>query len=283
MIKAALVLEGGSLRSLYTAGVLDVFMENDIEFECVIGVSAGALCGANYIAKHIGNSAKINILHSNDPNFFGVRNFLLKGSVFNFDYLFNKPIRELYPYDEERFKNSKQKFFIGATDSGTGDVVYFQKHDYSGLTNALEASSSIPLMCKPVKIDGLLCTDGAVAEPIGINKAISEGYEKIVLVLTRQLDYRIQAPTALEKIFLRIYNKKYPRLMETIRKRHDKYNVLMKEIAKLKEEKKIIVISPTCKIEIKSIERDARKLFKMYFLGRDNVREILPQISEYLK
>ena len=146
MINAALVLEGGSLRSVYTAGVLDVMMENNMEFAYVIGTSAGALCGGNYIAKEIGRSARINIMHSNDANYYGFSRFLRTGSIFNYDYLYNEPINRLYPYAEDRFLESKQRFVITATNCETGEAVYFEKHTYDDMTAALTASCSIPLL-----------------------------------------------------------------------------------------------------------------------------------------
>ena len=238
MINAALVLEGGALRSLYTAGVLDVFMENKIEFKCVIGVSAGALCGANYIAKHIGNSAKINIIHSGDSNFVGLRQLIVKGSIFNFNYLFYDPIKKLYPYDEERLKNSKQKFLIGATDCRTGNVVYFERNNYDDLVHALQASSSMPLLSKIVNIDGMECLDGAIADPISLHKAFSEGYNKVIIILTRDSDYRKQDPSSLHKLLFKVYEKKYPKLIATMRKRPHYYNLLMEEINSLEKNKK---------------------------------------------
>jgi predicted patatin/cPLA2 family phospholipase len=282
MIKAALVLQGGTFRSLYTAGVLDVFMENKVEFACVIGVSAGALCGANYIANHIGNSAKINIFHSNDSDFCGMKQFLFKGSIINFDYLFYKPIKELYPYNEERFMNSEKKFLIGATDCATGKAVYFEKHNYSELVVALQASSSMPLLCKPVNIDGMLCLDGGIADPIGLYKAFSEGFDKIVLVLTRHAQYRTPPPSRLNELFFKIYDKKYPKLMATLRDRPQQYNRLIKEIEEMENEDKIIVIRPSYEVKIKKIERDARKLTHLYLLGRDDAREMLPKINAYI-
>jgi predicted patatin/cPLA2 family phospholipase len=283
MINAALVLEGGALRSIYTSGVLDVFMENDIEFSCVIGVSAGALNAANYIAKHIGRSARINILHSNDSNYFGIKQFLLKGSVFNFNYLFYSPIRELYPYNENVFITSKQRFLIGATDCKTGKAVYFEKHNYTELVQALQASSSVPLLCKPVHIDDKICLDGSLADPIGIHKAISEGFDKQVVVLTRQDGYnsRIESSRFL-KYLCKINYKNYPELINLINKYTTQYNSLIEKINRMEIENKIFVIRPSHKINVKSIEKDARKLIDFYFLGREDARRSLLKIYEYI-
>jgi len=282
MIKAALVLEGGSLRTLYTSGVLDVFIENEIEFECVIGVSAGALNAANYIAKHAGRSAKINILHSNDSNYFGLKQLLFKKRAFNFDYLFYKPIKDLYPFNEEILSTTKQKFLICATDCNTGEAVYFEKNNYSELVNVLQASSSMPLLSNPVTIDGKTCLDGAITDPIGVKKAIAEGYNKIVVVLTRDLDYSKTMAKKSIKILFNIFYKKYPKLINSLNNASINYNFLIEELNKLEQDKKIFVIRPNHEFKISKIEKDARKLINLYFQGRDDVRGLLKEMFEYL-
>jgi predicted patatin/cPLA2 family phospholipase len=283
MIKAALVLQGGSLRTVYTSGVLDVFMENGIEFECVIGISAGALIGANYIAKHIGNSARINIMHSNDSNFYGIKQYLLKGSIFNFDYLFYSPIKELYPYDEKALENTKQRFIIGATNCASGQIEYFEKYNYKDMVKALQASCTIPLLCKPVNLEGNLYIDGGVAEPFGLHKAFSEGYDKVVVILTRDKDYIRKKNSLLNKFFINWYKKRYPELMNKISFLPEDYNSLMKSINQMEKDQKIFIIRPDKEIKISKIERNARKLVKLYLDGRDSARKSLPKMFEYLK
>lgn len=283
MIKAALVLQGGSLRTVYTSGVLDVFMENDIEFECVIGISAGALIGANYIAKHIGNSARINIMHSNDSNFYGIKQYLLKGSIFNFDYLFYSPIKELYPYDEKALEKTKQKFMIGATNCDTGQIEYFEKYNYKDMVKVLQASCTIPMLCKPVNLNGKLYIDGGVGDPVGLTKALSEGYDKVVLLLTRDKNYIRKENSLLNKFFINWYKKRYPALMNQISTYPEYYNSLMKDINQMEKEQKIFIIRPDKEVEISKIERDARRLIKLYLDGRDGARKSLPKMLEYLK
>jgi predicted patatin/cPLA2 family phospholipase len=281
MKNVALVLEGGSLRSLYTSGVLDVFMENNIEFPCVIGVSAGAMNAGNYIAKHIGRSAKINLMHSNDSNYFGLKQLLFKGSVFNFDYLFNT-VRDFYPYDETAINNPNQRFLIGATNCDTGAPVYFERYDYKSMTHALQASASIPLLCKTVSIDDMNCVDGGVADPIPVKKAFDEGYEKVVLVLTRDLEFRMNAHSKSTKFLCKRKYKKYPRLIESLESRPQRYNDLLDEIKKLEDENKIFVIRPCKEIAIRKIEKDVRALLDLYFRGREDTLRILPQMFEYI-
>jgi len=283
MINAALVLEGGALRSIYTSGVLDVFMENNIEFSFVIGVSAGALNAANYIPKHIGRSARINILHSNDSNYYGIKQFLLKGSAFNFNYLFYSPIKDLYPYDENAFINSKQRFLIGATDCETGQTFYFEKHNYADLVQALQASSSIPLLCKQVIIDNKIYLDGSISEPVGIHKAFSEGFVKQVVILTRQFENNSRTEWTAFPIFLsKIKYKKYPKITKLLYNYSTLYNSLMEEINTMENENKIFVIRPSREVNIKTIEKDARRLIDLYFLGREDALKSLPKMYEYL-
>jgi predicted patatin/cPLA2 family phospholipase len=278
----ALVLEGGSLRTLYTSGVLDVFMENEIEFGCIIGVSAGALNGANYIANHIGRSARINIMHSNDSNYYGIRQFLFKGSIFNFNYLFYSPIKDIYPYNENALINSKQKFIICATDCETVKAVYFEKHNYNELVQALQASSSVPLICKPVNVDGIVCLDGGLTDPVCVHKAFSEGYEKVVVVLTRAYNQRRRNIPAPIRVLIKMFYKKYPKLIAALNNFPNQYNSKIEEINKMEQEGKIFVIRPSRKINIRGIEKDARKLVDLYLQGRADARKLLPQMSEYI-
>ena len=281
--KAALILEGGSLRSLYTSGVLDVFMENGIQFELIVAVSAGALNAGNYVANLIGRSAKINILHSNDSNYYGYKQLFFHKRAFNFEYLFYSPINDLYPYDEETLKNSKQRLLIAATNIETGKVEYFVRNTYSELVNVLQASSSIPLLSQPVNIEGHLYLDGAIDDPIGLNKAISEGYEKIVLILVNQAEHRLPPLSLFERIAIKLHNRKYPKLMETLRNRYLKYNSLIDKINIMEHENQIFVIRPNYEFEIKTMEKDARKLTKLYFQGRDDARELLLKMIEYIE
>jgi len=282
MRKAALVLEGGSMRTLYTSGVLDVFMENNVEFELIVSVSAGALNGGNFVAKHIGRSAKINILHSNDSNYFGLRQLFLKGSIFNFDYLFYEPSKRLYPYDENALINSKQRFLIGATNCKTGLCEYFEKYNYDDLAKVLQASSSMPLLSKPMNLDGEMYLDGSIADPIPLQKAFSERYDKIVVVLTRDMDYKSKKPSLFIRTLYRIYSKKYPDLVKTLINRPNVYNSYADEISRLEKDGKIFVFRPEKEVKVRKDEKDARKLLQLYFQGRDDAREKLEQMLIYI-
>jgi predicted patatin/cPLA2 family phospholipase len=281
--KAALVLAGGSLRSAYTSGVLDVFMENGIQFELIVAVSAGALNAGNFVANHIGRSARINILHSNDSKYFGYRQLIFHRRAFNFEYLFYSPMKDLYPYDEEALKNSQQRLLISATNIETGDVEYFERNTYDELVHVLQASSSIPLLSQPVNIDGNFYIDGSIADPIGLHKAISEGFEKIVVVSTSHAERKLSPRSSFERLIIRWHERRYPKLMQTIRNRHLMYNSLFDDINSMEQENRIFVIRPYREFRIKTMEKDARKLFELYLQGRDDARKLLPRMIEYIE
>ncbi|MCL2593370.1 MAG: patatin family protein [Defluviitaleaceae bacterium] len=284
MLQGAIVLEGGGMRSLYAAGILDVLLENNIEFSHVYGSSAGALVATNYIGKHIGRSARINILHSNDYKYYSIRQYIKsRGSIFNFDYMFHSPVNDLYPFDTGLLKNTKQNFIVTATNCKTGKPVYFQKNDYDEIAKALTASSSLPLLSKIVEIDGYECIDGGVSMPVAIHKSIEDGHKKHVVVLTRNLEYRKKDTSTLMKfVFKRCY-KKYPELIKKLIDVPKNYNKLAEEIAELEKQGKIFVIRPTKPLGVGRAEKDARKLFTAYLAGRDDMRSSIEKMLEYMK
>ena len=284
MINAALILEGGALRNVFTSGVLDVFMEKGMEFSYVIGTSSGSFVGANYIAKRVYHSARSNLMHSNNPNYYGLKQFLLTGCVFNFDYLFdiNNPIDGLYPYDEDELKNTRQRFLVSATNCETGEAVYFEKRDFESMKHALRASGSMQLLCKPVLIDGMTCLDGGISDPICVKKAFDDGNEKAVLVLTRDLEF---IPDELSPVIRFLYNrvyKKYPRLITAMENAIENYCNLIEEIKVMERENKVFVIRPRREITIKRLEKDVKALADLYFRGREDALSYLPKMLKYL-
>lgn len=282
MIDAALVLEGGSLRSLYTAGILDVFMEKNIEFSCVIGVSAGALTAANYVSKQKYRSAKINILHSRDSKYYGIKQFLTKRNAFNFKYLFYEPINRIYPFDKKALSITKQRFLICATNCNTGKPIYFENRpDYNIMTKFLQASSSIPLLADMVNICGQNYLDGGISEPIGIKKAINEKYSKIVVILTRDYNYVSSKSDILQLLFKMKY-KHYPNLLKTLSNMDSNYNNLKNIIDSMKKNNDLFVIRPNKSITVSRMEKDPCKLVELYFQGREDAENNIMQMLKYL-
>lgn len=284
MINAALVLEGGSLRCLYTAGVLDFFMEHGIEFSCVIGVSAGALTAANYITNQKRRSARINIMHSSDSNYYGLKQLLSKKSAFNFDYLFDNPINQLYPYDMKKYKNRKQKFYIGATDCITGHIKYFEAGDnYNKMTEYLRASSSLPLLAPMVKISNGLYLDGGIVAPIGLEKALEEKYDKVVVILTRNINFTKRPKSFPIQTLFSLAYRKYPALMKALNDMPDTYNHIRKKTSEMQKNNKIFVIQPKKVPKMGNIEKDARKMVQLYLQGLDDAEKTLLEMKTYLE
>ena len=181
-----LVLEGGALRSLYTSGVLDVLMKYNIEAKYVLGVSAGALTGMNYISKQQGRSARINIENCDNPKYIGMKALRKEGGLIGYRYLFEDLSKNAYPFDYETFKFSEQKFIPVITNCEKGKTEYVEKNDCKdNIFDVVQASSSMPLCSKMVKIGNNHYLDGAVTMPIPVDWAIEQGHKNILVVLTR--------------------------------------------------------------------------------------------------
>ncbi|HZG70764.1 MAG TPA: patatin family protein, partial [Chondromyces sp.] len=171
-----LVLEGGGMRGLYTAGVLEYFLENDIEFPYVIGVSAGACMAASYLSKQLGRNAKVNIGYANDRKYLSFRNLIKNGELFGMDYLFNKIPNELVPFDYKAFEDNPSEFVIGTTDCKTGEPVYFSRKEYQAdVLTPIRASSSLPFMAPIVSFQGFDLLDGGLSDPVPLKKAEQDG------------------------------------------------------------------------------------------------------------
>lgn len=282
ILKSALVLEGGALRSVYAAGVLDVFMENKVNFEYVLGVSAGALNAGNYISGQIGRSAKVNIDYVNDIRYIGLRHLLKEGSIFNFDFLFGEPTKEWMPYNEKAFMDSKQQYIIGVTNCITGKQEFFERHTYKELVEVLTASSTLPILSKLAYIDGIPYIDGGVSNAIPFKKAQTTGYKKIVIILTRPKGYHSKRNIMLNQIF-KIYYRKYPNLVKKLCTMPDRYNTLLNQINKLETKGKVFVIQPNTTLKVKRIERNQNKLRLLYLEGKEDARTLLPNMLKYLE
>ncbi len=282
MEKAALVLEGGALRSVYQAGVLDVFMEHKIEFEYVLGVSAGALNAGNYISKQIGRSARVNIDYVNDPRYIGVKHLIKDGSIFNFDFLFGEPTKEWMPYDETAFLQSQQRYLIAATNCKTAKQEYFERHTYDELTKVLRASSSLPILSVLTYLDGVPYIDGGVSNAIPFEKAQMDGYKKIVIVLTRPAGFRKRNDRFLNPAF-KLWYRKYPELVHKLCTMPERYNHLLEEAERLGRAHAVFLIRPSGRVSVRRVERNQEKLRFLYQMGKTDAEQMFPDMQVYLE
>lgn len=282
MIRSALVLEGGAMRSLFTSGVLDILMENDLEFAYVIGVSAGALTGVNYISHDVGRTARINIGFADDSRFVGMGNLLKKRSLFNFDFLFGRLNQQIIPMDFERFYHSPQRFVAVSTDCATGNPIYHELGKTEDMMAAVRASSSMPYLAPMVHVDGMDCLDGGVSDAIPVERALEEGYGKTVLVLTRDATFRASETGSLRGFAIEKTYRAYPEFAHKLRTMSARYNQTLDRIAALEQEGRVFVIRPAAPVTVGRAERNPEKLQALYNEGRRVAESRLGALRDYL-
>jgi len=285
MQKGALVLEGGSLRGLFTAGVLDILMEGQIWFEYVNGVSAGSLCGYNYISRQPGRSRDINETFCNDRRYLGFDNLLRNGGVFNFDFLFGEVGDKLFPVDRAVFDRSPQLFEAVATDCLTGKAVNFRKQEMApaDFDLACRASSSMPGLSDIVWLNGIPYLDGGCSCGVAYRRALELGYDKVVVVLTRPAGFRKkpEQSATLLRALERGYSR-YPALCTALRDANRHYNVLYAELEQLEREGRVFVIRPDRPVIVGRLERNVQRLESLYQDGRRVMLDRLDGMMLYL-
>lgn len=282
MTEGALVLEGGSLRCLFTSGVIDTLIEQDIELSYVNGVSAGSMCGMNYVSKQVGRTRKINIEYVRDKRYLSFRNMMKNRLIFNFEFLFGELSQTLVPFDFETFHNSSQRFTAVATRCKTGQPEYFEKGVCEDIISAVQASSSMPVLSKMVMMDGKKYLDGGVSMPIAYQKALDEGYGKIVVVLTREQGYR---KTVVSKWTQKAYDRYFeplPEFLASLNEVPQRYNRMQEELEELEAQGRIFIIRPSTPVLVSRVEKDVRKLEALYQAGRQAAESAMPALKAYL-
>ena len=281
--KVALVLQGGAVRGAFTAGVLDVFMENDLYFQYVVGVSAGAMIALNYLSKQKGRSRSIVVDYMADKNFVNGKFLLTKKSLFNFDYLFGEMARTILPFDFDAFENSPIRLIVATTSCLTGRPLYYTKGECSEFFKAVAASSSLPFLSAPVFVEGTPSLDGGLSVPIPFQKALEDDYQKMIVITTRDKNYRKDVTKSQHKAGLKALYGKYPHLIETVLHYPYSYNADAEQLERLEQEKTAFVIRPETPILLKRTEKDKEKLDEAYVAGRKAALDLLPQLMEYIK
>lgn len=277
-----LVLEGGGMRGVYTAGVLDALMEKEFYLPYVVGVSAGACHAASYISRQVGRNKRVNIGYVSDPRYLSYRNLIKSKSLFGMDFIFDEIPRKHDPFDFDTFKKASQIFEIGTTDCRTGRPIYFEKNTYGDdILTIVRASSSLPFVAPVVEFRGISLLDGGIADPIPIRRAMAKGYDKNIVVLTQQRGYR-KKPFKYHWLAKRIYSH-YPGLVEAMVQRHEVYNRTLDDIELLEAERKVFVIRPKQPLKVGRIERDSAKLTALFQDGYHDATERFPEILRWMK
>lgn len=283
MGKKALVLEGGSLRCMFSAGVTDVMMNNGLPFDGVFGVSAGALTGVNFVSGQPGRTARVNLDYVNDKRYLGIRSLLLHKSIFNFDFLFGEISKDLIPFDWDAFENSPCEFTAVATNCVTGRPMYCEKSSCPDIYAAVRASASMPLLAPMVTVEGAPCLDGGVSVSIPYQKALDEGYDKIVVVTTREHGFRKPSVKgAAARAYARHY-RKYPELVRALLNVPRRYNRELEQLEALELQGRLLVVRPQKPITISRTEKDREKLQALYDEGEAVGLERLAALKSYLE
>ena len=281
MSKTGLVLEGGGMRGLYTAGVLDVFMENGLRFDGVIGVSAGAIHGCSFLSGQIGRSIRYYKKYCSDPRFMGIRSFLRTGNVVGVDFCYHELPDKLDIYDHETFlKNIKNTdFYVTCTNVETGKPEYRLVTDMRSQIDLIRASATLPYVSKIVATDGKKYLDGGCTDSIPVEAFIKMGYERNVVILTRPADH-VRKPE--HKLMAGLMYRKYPQLVKALRSHHVRYNRTVRRIAALEREGNIFVIRPKESLNIGRLEKDAQSIQRVYDIGRADGEKYITALSKWI-
>lgn len=280
LTEGCLVLEGGAFRGLYTQGFLDALMLADINLSCVIGVSAGALGGANYVSGQIGRSARINLNYRADSRYIGKK--ALENSRSLLDVGFLTEDRGIIPetLDTIRFYRPEQRFVAVATNALNGETAYFEKGVCDDVIAGIRASATLPFVSPAYIIDGVPYFDGGCSCKIPYEWAIEQGYRKIMVIRTREKSFR--NPSRHIQGSLKVYGR-YPEFAEKIANSDINYNRQCDEIEKLQSDGQLKQFCPSRKPGIIMIERDLEKLGELYWLGYNDCQAQLDEIKTYLE
>lgn len=269
----ALVLEGGGLRGVFTCGVLDCFMDKGIRFPFTVGVSAGACNGLSYMSGQRGRAKSSNIDLMDKHHYVGFKYLLTQGCIMDYKLLFEDFPEKIIPYDYEAYFANTDRFVMVTTNCLTGKAEYLEeKSDSKRVMDIVRASSSLPYVTKITYVDGVPMLDGGIADSIPVEYARSQGYERMVVILTRNKGYRKNEKQLPVPKF--IY-RKYPELRKTLSSRNAQYNRTMEMIERLEEEGLMTVIRPVHPIEVDRMEKDTDKLRALYQEGYELAESFL--------
>lgn len=281
MSGTCLVLEGGAMRGNFTAGILDYLMYNHMPLaDCVIGVSAGTLAGVNYVSDQPGRGVRVNATFAHDRRFLSMGSYLFTGNALGKNFLFDKIQHELDPFDFETFRSSPCEFYAVATNLDTGKAEYLKVEDADRDSDLIRASCSMPLVSTPVEYEGMKLLDGGTADSIPVRWAIDQGFDKIVVVLTRDRSFRREPEKALS--LMRSHYATYPNYVFACEQRHNVYNTSRRKCFKLQQEGRVFVFMPSKPPTIKQMEHNSKAIVEIYNEGLQVARDNFDGLRAYL-
>lgn len=279
MNKASLVLEGGTFRTVYTAGILDAFMEEELYFSYIVGISAGAINAVSYASKQKGRTINVLTTYRNDPRYMGLRNFRKERSIFGLDFAYNKIPNELILFDWDTYYNYEGEVEFGVTNALTGGIEFMDGKKMDKDCLMLRATCAIPFAFPEILIDDIPYYDGGIANAIPIDRAMEKGFQKHVLVLTRPNGYMKKSGSS-TKVGIRLFKKKYPNLIEALQTRAERYNERLREIENLEKEGKVFVFRPGK--SLRSFENKVDQMQLNYEMGYNEAKVRMDDLKAFL-
>lgn len=279
-MKTAIVCEGGGMRGVFTAGVLQSFMDGDFVADMLVGVSAGASNGASYVSRQKLRGYRTNVNYSHDRRYAGLYSFLTTGSFFGMDFIFGEIPNTLDPFDFETFYESPTAYYAGATDVYTGKPVFFDKNHVTPGFTAIRSSCSIPVFSPIVEYQGGKYLDGGVSAPIPLQQALDLSAERLVVVLTQPRGFE-KKPMSMRRVYKQVLHK-YPAMVHALDRRHQVYNETLRQVDQLEAQGQVVVIAPPQALGVDRFGKDREKLIDSYRIGERCGKEALAAIQSFL-
>lgn len=281
-MKQGLILEGGAMRGLFTAGAMDVLMEAGIRFDGIVGVSAGAAFGCNYKSRQIGRVLRYNTTYCKDWRYCSFRSLIQTGDLYGAQFCYHTLPEELDLFDDAAFQADPAEFYAVCTDVKSGQPVYHKVESAQyGDLEWIRASASMPLVSRVVEIDGQGLLDGGISDSIPLKFFEEQGYEQNVVILTQPRGY-VKKKNSLQWL-MKLLLKQYPKVLEAMEQRHIVYNETLQYILQKEQEGSVFVIAPEEKLDIGRTEKDPEKLRQVYALGRKASEARLQELKTFLK
>ena len=260
----SLILEGGTLRPIFSAGVMDALLDNNITFPYCIGVSAGITNGISYISQQRGRNLEVVTKYRHDKRYLGYMNFLKCKSLFGLDFVFDEIPNKLIPFDMDTYKKYPGKVLVGVTNAKTGKTEYLDGKNLDDKATMLRATCALPIFFPVIKLNGNEYYDGGICDPIPIKKAIEDGNDKHLIILTQPKGYKKELSKK-NVLVAKLLNNKYPNLKDALLNRHDSYNETVRFCEELEKQGKALILRPEFSLE--SFEKDVDKLKANYNHG----------------
>lgn len=281
MQKTGLVLEGGGLRGMFTGGVIDAMIDEDINFDGMIGVSAGALFGCNLKSRQKGRALRYNVKLRKDPRYMGLRSLIKTGDIVGAEFSYHVVPFEIDPFDGETFRQNPMDFWLVATDILTGEPVYHQMKEFTHHElEWMRASGSMPAVSHPVEVDGRVLLDGGMVDAIPLKAFQRMGYGRNVVVLTQPRDY-FKKKTKLVWI-IKQFTKKYPKVAEVMARRHEMYNEELEYIASQEKAGNALLIYPDKPLKIGRTELNEKKMRRVHHQGYEAAQQMMERIKDFM-